>query len=295
MKKRLFSHFSSMLCAVMMLCVSASQTYAQVQTYAFDDFLPLNERKAGRISINGTPSTNWVVLPNWNGTSQTQVQFRELSDPTVWPSDIWEARNSGPLGIPFWYLNSHVSRQYLDETQKWLGTIDIEFEIEPDKTILHRFINGIEYINDVSAPGGRGIPYFRREWNNSGTHQMRHIVKNWYYVKNAQGQRARRIFHQQEFIHTRLDTVVGPEWTGANPSRQFIELREAYWDHEFGKTPVWRIGSGDIGSNGEPNGNNVVYGRTRWHAYKTGSETGVMAFKSQKTGNPKGTSITWNY
>ena len=110
------------------------------------------------------------------------------------------------------------------------------------------------------------------------------------------GQRAHRIFHHQLFEHDLASVVTGPEWKGGAPSeREHILLSEAYWDHNL-KTDSseWLIGGGEMGAD-EPTGENIIYGRTRSHAYKTGSDAGIMAFRSDTNGALAGTRSTWNY
>jgi hypothetical protein len=266
-----------------------------IKQYNFSDFLPLTERKAGYIYSGGRPSAVWVVNPNW-APNHSQVQFRTPVNPQTWASDVWEKRSSGPLDLPHWYLNSHVLRKYKDPDDPGQGTEDFEFEIEQDKSILKMSFDDTWYVVDVSESGSRGIPYFRQSWNIGPSGSLTHIVQNWYWILDHMGQRAHRIFHHQLFEHDLASVVTGPEWKGGAPSeREHILLSEAYWDHNL-KTDSseWLIGGGEMGAD-EPTGENIIYGRTRSHAYKTGSDAGIMAFRSDTNGALAGTRSTWNY
>ena len=267
-----------------------------IKRYNFSDFLPLTERKAGFIYSGGRPSAVWVVNPAWK-PNHSQIQFRKPVDPKIWASDVWEKREGGPLSLPHWYLNAHVLRKYKDPDDPGQGTEDFEFEIEQDISILGMKFDGTWYDYDVSESGSQGIPYFRQYWNIGPSGSLTHMVQNWYWILDHLGNRGRRIFHEQLFEHTPASLVTGPEWKGAAPvEREHILLTEAYWDHNI-KTghAEWLIGGGEIGSNGDPTGRSIVYGRARSHAYKTGNDTGIMAFRSDTNGALAGTRSTWNY
>lgn len=257
-----------------------------MSVYNFTDFLPLDQRKAGWIYQGGLPSALWVVKPF--ATTLAKVQFRRPSDPTVGKSDIWDKRPSGPHQIPFWYLKSHHLRRHIDPDDHSQGTEDFEFLLEQDKCIFHRYIGGKWYVKDVSEPGTIGIPYFRQSWRIQD--ELLHIVENWYYILNHIGQRKRRIYHRQEFIQVVGATIAGPEWTGAAPlEKEYIQLSEAYWERNLDTgESKWLFGDGSV--DGEPNGEDVVYGRTRHHA-----KDGIMAYKSDAGGRVSGTKTVWPF
>ena len=266
-----------------------------IKQYNFSDFLPLTERKAGYIYSGGRPSAVWVVNPDFE-RGQTQVQFRTPVNPKIWASDIWEPRETGPLGLPHWYLNAHVLRKYKDPDDPSQGTEDFEFAIEQDESIIKMQFDDTWYSFDVSEPGTAGIPYFRQSWNIGPSGNLTHITQNRYNIFNHLGQLSRRIFHHQLFEHDLSSVATGPEWKGNAPiEREDIQLSEAYWEHNL-KTgnSSWLIGSGEMGPE-EPTGEQIVYGRSRSHAYKTGPETGIMAFRSDTNGVLAGTRSTWNY
>lgn len=52
------------------------------------------------------------------------------------------------------------------------------------------------------------------------------------------------------------------------PERPFtaVEVQESWWSNFNNSGGRWRHGTGEIGADGVPNGNNISYGRTDWHA-----------------------------
>jgi hypothetical protein len=316
--------------ALLMVCSGLLFTNASSPTYNFLDFLPLDQSVTGVFTTaDGKALSRWVINPGFGTTldTKTQIQFRHPDSPDQWLSDIWEYNRTGPFGWKWAYLISQGERKKDPVTGKY---IDSEYKIKSKKTEILRYVGGQEYksVFDYTDTAGKegGIPYARMSWDNYKGVGLRYIVKNSYIIENASGDLAFLVYHEQEFIHNVGEVIEGPGWSGPAPkSREYILLSENYWqfyvrDPNYyqnnpdknpwiigglhstdGNPAVMEILEAAGGKYAWPSSNSVaLYGRTRHHAKKTETETGIMGFRvdtKMKDGLPLvfGTASVFNY
>lgn len=306
--------------AILLVGSAVFFTNASGPVYNFLDFLPLNMQMSGQFYVAKNPSVIWVINADYGepNDTKTQIQFKQVATQDVWISDIWQYNKPGPFGWEWAYLLSQGAR-IKDSNGNYS---DVEYKIKSKKTEIVRYVgsqvvtNVIDYTSTTGVPG---IPYARMSWTNYPGVGLKYVVKNSYIIENANGEPAFLVYHEQEFIHNVGSLIEGPVWAGAAPSsREYLLLSEAYWQYYI-KDPLyyennpdkdpWEIGGlepkdnnpaqmeiFDVSGYGKyawPSSNSAVkYGRSRYHAMKTGNQSGIMGFRVNSQ-NKEGVPVTY--
>ena len=260
MTTKFFSDMMPRLLLAMAL-VAPSGSWAQSATSVLDRlrlngenmsaYYPLGSRRAGLMvnTVTGQKVSQWSTRPT--GPDSADITW---GDPAHWPSpagqpitvEEWSIKTNCAGGRAFVWLNAFRN----DYAQ---STVRNRFRLETTRAELR--VGDGPWV-DITAGGSCGTdghpyalndvtidPYGLRVWGN---------------IHNADGLTVGTRFFWQETI-SYVAAADNSCWRSGPPgARAAIRQEETWWDSRAG----WSIGRGEnAGAAGEPNGENVVYGR----------------------------------
>lgn len=228
----------------------------------------------------GNTNGSGAVVPMVSLSSWPYVRDNSSITPNVWPlnakSRIWnivgvsspnpqlvtlENSNIGTDKLVLWYYNNPgypvgtIQGELFRKQGDWLFHVNyIDRGINPTDSIVSVVADECiltvgEVVTDLMpliSPGVPGHPYHM--WNNV---PAEYRIQVWGHLLELESW----IFY--------WDAIITKDVTAANPflgNANSLRVREAFW------RAGWGLGSGDVDGSGLPNGNNMTYGRTVYHA-----------------------------
>lgn len=233
--------------------------------YYYDDFIPygMNRWATKAIPSNGQGAGQWASWANqpdkmtifWSsGTSFNNFDWMNAEP------EEFEIRRNCSDGQSYAFLNGYIERHNGQNTGRvwWIKPVKVTITTADTNTFDITQISShapcrkvVSNINGSGISSEVGIPYAPYQlWGQS------YVFKVWGVIAGSNGIFDRRFYWQARYEP--ISNKHNPCWIGAAPStRPTLVQKEAYWDQWTG----WAIGSGTVGSDGWPVGNDVVYGR----------------------------------
>jgi hypothetical protein len=208
------------------------------------DFYTLGQQRTGLVTNGrGVSVTRWTTNPAGGG--RTDVTWANPNGPKNENSPVsveeWSVPHRCADGHSYVWLNAYRSDFPNGEHAR--------FRIESERAQV-RVGNG-PWLDVAQICGHEGQPKALLD-----VPEEPYSMQIWGRIYKADGVAVGRRFFWRATM-TYQKSIENPCWTGASRVRPAIKQEEAWWDSAKG----WSIGSGSMGTDGEPDGRIVHYSR----------------------------------